>query len=153
MWAALALFSVMPARSNRRHMRQRYGFLSLDFIERLVRALILVRAVEFARVCGAGRKTYRDASPAGFHCPARRCGLMRASLGSRFRAAFRCRDLHERILLLLSAIAHIDGFARRYLVKRVLRRLTRRRGFLIVAPPPRMLFGVDDSAPCAADSS
>ena len=153
MWAALVLFSILPARGNRRHIRQRYGFLSLDLIERLVHALMLVRAVEIARVCGGSRRSARDASPLGFRRPIRRSGLMRASLGSRFRAAFRCRDLHERTMLLLAAIADIDGFARRYLVQRVSRRLTRRRAIIIVSPQAQALIGLDALAPSVVDSS
>lgn len=153
MWAALVLFSVLPARSNRRHIRQRYAFLSLDKIERIVRALILVRSVEIAGVRGGSGQRLRHAPPAGFHRPARRSGLMRASLGSRFRAAFRHRDLHRRILNLLAAIADIDGFARRYLVPRASRRLTRLRAIIIAAPKACALIGLEAPEPSAADSS
>lgn len=153
MWAALVLFLVLPARGNRRHIRQRYAFLSLDLIERLVCALMLVRAVEIARIGGVGRRACRDASPAGFRRPVRRGGLMRASLGSRLRAAFRHRDLHERILHLLAAIADIDAFARRHLVARVSRRLTRRRAIIVVAPQAQALCCCESVPPSAADSS
>lgn len=79
--------------------------------------------------------------------------MMRASLGSRLRAALRHRDPRERIARLLSAIGDLDGYARRYLVRRMLRRFTKLRPIVIVALQACALVCQSIVAPVAADSS
>lgn len=149
-WALLLLYST-TSRINRRHMRQRYGLLSLEGVKQIVCALIIVRAVEIARLRGGSRRQPRDASPLGFRCRARTGGLMRASIGSRLRVALRHRDLRERIARLLAAFADIDGFACRYLVARG--RLTRLRPMIIAAPRASACASLAALAPCVTDSS
>lgn len=58
-----------------------------------------------------------------------------------------------RLHCLLSALSDIDAFARRYLVKRGLRRLTRRRPLIIAAPPAQPLESLAAAAVGAADTS
>ena len=79
--------------------------------------------------------------------------MMRAIVGSRFRKALKAGDLHERLKRLLAALADIDGFARRYLVPRALRRLTKLNAVIMAAPPAEPLDSVTAPQPCAADSS
>lgn len=149
-WALLLLYS-STSRIDRRHMRQRYGLLSLEGVKQIVCALIVVRAVEIAGLRGGSRRQSRDASPLGFRRRPRAAGLMRASIGSRLRAALRHRDLRERIARLLAAFADIDGFACRYVVARG--RLTRLRPIVIAAPRAFDCTSLAALAPCAADSS
>ncbi|MBL8546388.1 MAG: hypothetical protein JNL81_07980 [Hyphomonadaceae bacterium] len=150
----VALFTLAPkGRPDRRRFRQRHHLFSLEWLCRLVGVLIFVRAVEIARPPARPGPPPRDASPIGFHRRLRARALMRASLGSRLRAALRHRDPRERIVRLLAAVGDLDGYARRYLVPRVLRRFTRLRAIIIAAPPACALACQITSAPIAADSS
>lgn len=151
-WVALTMFSP-KSHADRRRIRQRYHFLSLDWLRRLVGVLIFVRAVEIVRPTGRAGSSSRDPSPKGFRRRLRLHGMMRASLGSRLRAALRHRDPRERIMLLLAAIADLDGFARRYLVRRVMRRFNKLRAIVIAAPQVCALVCQSIRAPVAADSS
>lgn len=151
-WVALTLHSESAPRVMRRHIRQRYGFISLAWIERLVGALALIRAAKIARLKPLKRAPAHTAAPSGFHRRAPRAGGRRATLGGRFRKALKRRDPRERLHCLLSALSDIDAFARRYLVKRGLRRLTRRRPLIIAAPPAQPLESLTAAAVGAADT-
>ena len=151
-WALLLLHS-STSPINRRHMRQRYGLLSLAGIERIVCALIVVRGVEMARVTGGSGRQRRDASPSGFRRRSRSAGIERATVGARLRAALRHRVLHEHIARLLAAFSDIDGYARRYFVARARRCMTRLWPILVVAPPTSACASLAAPAPCAVDSS
>lgn len=147
----LLLFYSSKSPINRRHMRQRYGLLSLECIKRIVCALIVVRAVEIAGLRGGSGKWRRNAPPPGFRCRSRTAGIMRASIGARLRRALHHRDVCERIMRLLAAFSDIDGFARRYFVARG--RLTRLRPIVIAAPLAFACVSLAAPTICAADSS
>jgi hypothetical protein len=77
-WLELVLFGDM-ARADRRRIRQRYRFASLDWAERLVRALAVVRAVEMTGIKKIPRRPLRNATGAGFRRRLNRPGMMRAT--------------------------------------------------------------------------
>jgi hypothetical protein len=60
---------------------------------------------------------------------------MRATVGGRLRKALKHRDPRVRTQRLMAALADIDGFARRYLVARALKRLTKLNAVVMFAPP------------------
>ena len=148
---ALLLLHASTSRVNHRHMRQRYSLLSLEGVRQIVCALIVVRAVEIARLRGGPGKHRRDASPIGVRRRARTAGLMRASIGARLRRALKHRDVGERIGRLLAAFADIDGYACRYLVARG--RLTKLRPIVMTAPQASACASLAAPVVCAADSS
>ena len=123
------------------------------FRVRSVGALALIRAVKIARLKPLKRAPAHTAAPSGFHRRAPRAGGRRATLGGRFRKALKRPDPRERLHCLLSALSDIDAFARRYLVERGLRRLTRRRPLIIAAPPAQPLESLPAAAVGAADTS
>jgi hypothetical protein len=151
-WLAMALFAD-DAPIHRRRIRQRYRFASLQTIERLVRALALIRTIEITRIRKRPRPPLRNAAPAGFRRRMRRSGLMRATAGARFRKALKARDARERMRRLVEALSDIDGFVRRYLVGRALRRLTRLDAVVMLAPPADAVRSLFAPEPRGADSS
>lgn len=150
-WVALILCSP-DAYAGRRRIRQRYHSLSLGRMASLAHALILIRAVEITKIAQRARPT-RNAAPPGFRRRIDRAARMRATIGARLRKALKHRDASERIRLLLAALADIDGFARRYLAPRALRRLTKLFAIVMSAPPADAVASLTSRAPCAADSS
>jgi hypothetical protein len=151
-WAASVLF--VDAAPSRRRIRQRYRFLSLNRLERLVRALIIIRAIDLAHLRARPRRgVLRNAATNGFHRCTERGAWLRAIAGSRLRKALKHRDPAQRIQLLLAALANIDGFARRYLLPRAERRLTRRFPILMLAPPVAATTSRLMPEPCAANTS
>lgn len=131
-WMTLVMFT--PAAINRRHIRQRYGFISLDRVERFVRALAIVRAIQLTHLRPHPRRTLCNSAPAGFRRRVVRGAYLRSIAGSRFRKALKHRDVGARLQRLASALADINAFARRYLVPVARRRLTRLRPVILVAP-------------------
>ena len=151
-WAASVLFAdVAPAR---RHIRQRYGFLSLDPLERLVRALIIIRAPELTHLRSRPRSpAARNAAAHGFRRRTSRAAWMRTIVGSRLRKALKHCDPAQRIQRLFAALANIDAYARRYLAPRAKRRLTRLFPILMSAPPAAAFVSRLMPEPCAANTS
>jgi hypothetical protein len=131
-WIALALCGARF--TSRRHVRQRYGFVSLAWLTKLLGALAMIRAAEMAPVRPPPSRTMRNAAPAGFRRRINRPGQMRAILGSRLRKALAAPTAHGRICRLIAAFRDLDGFARRYLLPRALKRLTKLHAVLMVAP-------------------
>jgi uncharacterized protein (DUF58 family) len=78
---------------------------------------------------------------------------MRATLGGRLRKALKHRDPRVRLQRLMAALADIDGFARRYLVARALKRLTKLNAVVMCAPPAAAVVSLAAPALDAADSS
>lgn len=150
-WAVSVLWTE-DAPANRRHIRQRYRFLSLDRIERYVRALAIIRAMDITRL-RVRRRGLRNTAGSGFRRRTERAAMMRAVAGSRFRKALKHRDPVQRVRRLFAALADIDAFARRYLVPRALRRLTRLYAVLVCAPSSHPLCSRATPAPCGADTS
>jgi hypothetical protein len=152
-WAASVLFAD-TARPSRRHIRQRYRFLSLDPLARLVRDLAIVRATDLVHLRSRPRsRGVRNAAAHGFRRRTTRGAWTRTIAGSRLRNALKHRDPAQRIHRLLAAIADIDAFARRYLVPRAKRRLTRLFPVLMFAPAAAPLVSCTAPDPCAADTS
>lgn len=151
-WAASVLFAdVAP---SRRRIRQRYGFLSLNRLERLVRALIIIRATDLAHLRARPRgRGLRNAAAHGFRRRAVRGAWLRAIAGSRLRKALKHRDPAQRIQLLFAALMNVDSFARRYLLPRAERRLSRRFPVLMFSPPAAVLSSRAMPEPCAANTS
>ncbi len=115
-WAASVLFTDVA--QSRRRIRQRYGFLSLDPLARLVRDLAIVRAADLMHLRARPRfRGVRNAAAHGFRRCTTRGAWRRAIAGSRLRNALKHRDPLQRIQRLLAAIADIDAFARRYLAR------------------------------------
>lgn len=152
-WLAVLLFADAAPRTERRRIRQRYGFASLDWAARLVRSLAIIRAVEIAGVLPCTGPPLRDAARAGFHRRVERAAISRAIAGARFRKALKARDPRARLQLLLAALADMDAFARRYLLRRAQRRLTKLHAVIPLAPPAAALRSLAAPEPCAADSS
>lgn len=151
-WLALLLFADAP-RVDRRRIRQRAGFASLDWAARLVRTLAILRAAEISGIRKRPRPPLRNAAGAGFRRRITRGAICRAIAGARFRKALKARDPRTRLQLLLTALADIDAFARRYLLPRALRRLTKLHAVIMRAPPADSIFSLTAPEPCRADSS
>lgn len=150
-WIALVLFSDTVA--PHRHARQRYRFVSLLWLKKLLCSLALVRAVQMAGVRRTPLRRVRDGAPSGFRRRVNRPVKMRAILGSSLRKALRARTARERIARLLDAFTDLDGFARRYLVPRALRRLTKLCAIVMRAPPADAILSAAAHSPAHADTS
>lgn len=151
-WAAVVLLS-LEAGAGRRRIRQRYRFMSLDWMERQVRSFAIVRAIEIARLPPAVRRMRRNSAPSGFRRRISRCVDFRAIAGSRFRKALKHRDVAQRLQRLTAALADIDAFVRRYLVPRAKRRLTRLCPVIPFAPPAEAIAAYAAAEPSAPNSS
>lgn len=151
-WLVFALFSD-AAHISRRRIRQRCRFAALDRIERLVRALAVIRAAELAGLRKPSRRVFAAAAPAGFRRRIKGGALLRAAVGARFRKALKHRIPCRRIQRLLAALADIDALARRCLVRRVKRGLARLCAVVPVTPPAHVVFSLAPLPPRAADSS
>jgi hypothetical protein len=160
-WLTSVLFTERAA--TRRHIRRRYRLISLRALTRLVTNLATIRAVEIARI-RARYRIVRNAAPCGFRRRTRPRSIKRAVIGARLRKAFKRGDLAQRIQFLIAAFRDIDAFARRYLVRRALRRLTKLCAVVMSAPPAavfletsalgrRSLTGVGGSPPVLANTS
>jgi hypothetical protein len=150
-WMALVMFS--NAAANRRHIRQRYRFVSLDWVERFVRAAAIIRAIEITHARADPRRTRRNTAPNGFRRRIARSAYLRAVAGSRFRRALKHRDITERLRRLMAALVDIDAFARRTLVARARRRLTRLCPVVLVAPRAAALVRLTAAPPAPANTS
>ena len=151
-WLALLLFADAP-QARRRHIRQRYGFASFDWAERLLRLLAVMRAIEIAGITKLPRPPLRNAARTGFRRRTTRGAIGRTLAGARFRKALKARDPQARLQKLLAAFADIDGFARRYLVRRMLRRLTKLHAVVMFAPPAHEVRSLAIGETITADSS
>lgn len=151
-WLALTLFAD-AAPTHRRHIRQRYGFAQLGWATRLLRSLAILRAIEITGISKRPGPPLRNAARAGFRRRITRGGISRAVAGAHFRKALKARDPQARLQRLLAAFADVDAFARRHLVRRVLRRLTKCHAVIMRAPPAVALLSLAAPEPCAADSS
>jgi hypothetical protein len=89
---------------KRRHMRKRYGFISLDRLARAVALLIVVRASE-----RAGRRTTSNPFFARIRGRQRwPRHVTRSVIGARLRRALKHRDFTTRVAILIDALRRID---------------------------------------------
>ena len=149
-WVAHALFGDGVA--ARRRLRQRGRYFSLDRLARLACRLALIRAVEIAGIRPRYR-IIRNAAPAGFRRRTEPRALVRAGIGVRLRKAAKRGDLAARIRFLTAALSDIDAFARRHLLARALRRLTKLCAVVMFAPSAAAIAAPLVFAPALADSS
>jgi len=77
----------------------------------------------------------------------------RAILGSRLRKALAAPTAHGRIGRLIAAFRDLDGFARRYLLPRAIRRLTKLHAIVMCAPPVDAVRTLSAPALATADTS
>jgi hypothetical protein len=129
-----------------RHERQRHTRMSLDWLTRRVKLLIISRANDLSRLrMRRCRFDYRGRPNI------LKPGLVNALIGGRVRRALKRKVIVQRIIALIHALAHIDAYAA--LVAK--RRLTRRWLHLFAlppAPPARLVALAAPDAVCA-DSS
>lgn len=150
MWLARFVFG--DARLPKwRHVVQRHEYASLDRLARLVRNLIVVRAVKLARLRRRPR-TLRDFARPGFRRRMHPRQIVRAAFGARLRRALRHRDPLQRLARLLDALANLDVHAAACAL-RAKRGLTRLHALSSIAPPPVALAAGAGCAPQPADSS
>lgn len=150
-WIALALCG--ERFTGRRHVRQRYGFVSLASLTKLLCALAMIRAAEMAPARPLASRKIRNAAPAGFRRRVNRAVQMRAILGSRLRKALAAPTAHGRIGRLIAAFRDLDGFARRYLLPRALKRLTKLHAVIMVAPAVDPVCTLSAPTLASADTS
>lgn len=150
-WIALALCG--ERFTSRRHVRQRYGFISLAWLTKLLGALAMIRAAEMAPARPPPSRTIRNAAPTGFRRRINRTIPTRAILGSRLRKALAAPTAHDRIERLIAAFRDLDGFARHYLLPRALKRLTKLHAVIMLAPAADPVRALNAPALTSADTS
>lgn len=149
-WVADALLG--EGATHRRRLRQPGPFFSLRRLARFACRLALVRAVEIAGI-RRRRRAIRNSASAGFRRRSVPRAVIRACIGARLRKAVKRGDLASRIRFLTAALSDIDAFARRYLVARVLRGLTRLYAVVPIAPSAAVILAAPAFTPAPADSS
>jgi hypothetical protein len=106
---------------NRRHVRRRYGFMSLDVLARRLALLIVVRAGELARV------RRQRANPFFSRVRGRQVWprhITRSIIGGRLRRALKHKDFATRVTILLDAARRLDVWAAQH-AKRLRHGMTR----------------------------
>jgi hypothetical protein len=101
---------------RRRHMRRRYGFLSLDRLARNVALLIIIRATEVGRI-----RRYSSSDRICTHVRGRDVRLRhltRSLIGGRLRRALKHGDFTTRVAILTSALRHLDAWAGHHAARR-----------------------------------
>lgn len=147
MWLQAVLCGV--AAFSDRHERQRGERMSLAWLTRRVKMLILSRANDFAR-----KRQRRQVRAFRGRRIVARGGALRALLGARLHRALNRKSLAERLAALIHALQHIDAYAA-HVAKRLKRGLTRRWRYLLDlerAPNARLSTRAAPT-PCAANTS
>lgn len=142
-WIATALDHGTSA--DQRRIRQRDWFFDPDNAARIVRDLIVLRALKLARLRPLPRRPTHGA-------PTRNIHLRRAAAGSRLRRALNHKDPVQRLTRLINALRNIDRHAAA-LVRRLKRRLTRLYPRLTTPQAAEALRMLAHAAPFATDSS
>lgn len=147
-WMMQVLFAA--ASLTPRHQRQRGPAMSLDRLTRMVKLLIISRAIDFTR--RRYRAPPRKPRFRGLAVAPR--AVVRALIGVAVQKLLKRKDVGDRIAVLLHAIRHIDVYAAR-VARRLKRGLTRRWRALLDWKPARDGDAVALFAPEAhfADSS
>ena len=121
-----------------RHLNQRLDFVFLDELTDVTRALLVSRALQFAKAPNRGRLHYWKHGR-----PLRRAHFMRSFLGAHFRRLLTHGDLKTRIAQLIRVLRNLDTHARRLAQRmRKLHRLWRiapriAAAAFILGPPAR----------------
>jgi len=113
---------------QRRHMRQRYGFISLEGLARNVAMLVFIRAAELAGV--RHRRNPFFSRLRGRQLWPRHA--LRSLIGGRLRRALKHKDFTARVAILTDALRRLDVWAARH-VRRARRGRTR---LWAIAPKP-----------------
>ena len=129
-----------------RHLNQRLDFVFLDELTDVTRALLVSRALQFAKAPNRGRLHYWK-----FGRSLRRAHFMRSFLGAHFRRLLTHRDLKTRIAQLIDVLRDLDAHARRLAQRmRTLHRLWR---IVPQIAPAALMLGSPASRPALSDSS
>ncbi len=131
-WIGAALFTDQ-ATIKRRYIRQRYYWLNLDRIARVIACLVVARAAKLMPRRRAARPKLDYARP-GFRRRVRRAHMLRTLFGGELRRRLKHGDLAQRYARLVRALASIDTLARR-MVRRLKSGATRLSPILPVRPP------------------
>jgi hypothetical protein len=116
---------------KRRHMRKRYGFISLDRLARRVALLVIIRAVELGGIRRYKSNPFflrlrgRDRWPRH---------VTRSLIGGRLRRALKHESFSARVAILTDALNYLDLWAARHAARR--RRGMTRLWPLLAAPTP-----------------
>ncbi len=150
-WIALALCG--ERFTSRRHLHQRYGFVSLTWLKKLLCALVITRAADMVMDRRSRAGKIRNTAPAGFRRRINPAGRSRAILGSRLRKALAAPTAHGRIARLIAAFSDLDAFTRRYMLARAQKRLTKLCAIILFAPPADAVHALAAPALMSADTS
>jgi hypothetical protein len=148
-WAAAAMLG--DWRPHRRHIRRRYGALSLTKLTHLVRNLLIARVAQLVR----RRRPplpWRDFSQPGFRRQRRRTAL-RAIGGSRLRRFMSEGSLAQRLARLVQIVRNLDYYTRAFLLRRANNGVNRLTPLLPVRPPHDSARTLATPTPLPADSS
>lgn len=145
-WVAWALSGATAPK--RRHIRRRYGFISLDRLARTAAMLIVSRAGELARRRRA-RNPFFNRVRGRARWPRH---VMRSIIGGRLRRALKHDNFSVRVAILADALRRIDAWAapiakrlRRGMTKLWPRRITPRNDAPLFVQPAAPAFVADSS--------
>lgn len=134
---------------KRRHMRRRYGFISLDRLARNIALLIIIRSAEVGRV-----RRYSSSNRTPSHVRGRDVRprhVLRSIIGGHLRRALKHGDFTARVAILTSALRRLDAWAAHHAARR--RKGMTRLWPKGVAPSSTPLITLAAPAPFLADSS
>jgi len=148
LWAAAALLGERIA--TRRHVRQRYGALTITKLTHLVRNLLIIHAAQFLRQQPV--RPWRNFAPTGFQ---RRRGVcrLRAIAGSRLRRVLNDGDFATRLKRFVNIVRNLDVYARTFLLRRAHNGLGRFNPLIATRPQAQTLLLHPAQTPALADSS
>jgi hypothetical protein len=129
-----------------RHLNQRLDYLFLDELTDVTRALLVSRALQFAKVRMPRRLHYWRHGRS-----LRRAHFMRSFLGARFRRLLAHRDLKTRIAQLIAVLRDLDTHARRLMQR--MRKLHRLWRIVPRIAPAALMLGPPAPPPAVCDSS
>jgi hypothetical protein len=129
-----------------RHLKQRLDYVFLDELTDITRALLVSRALQFAKVRMPRRLHYWKNGRS-----LRRPHFMRSFLGARFRRLLTHRDLKTRIAQLIAVLRNLDTHARRLALR--MRKLHRLWRIVPRIAPAALILGPPAPPPALADSS
>lgn len=147
-WAASAFLG--ERRTNRRHIRQRYGALNINKLAHLVRNLMIIRAAHFLRP--RTQSTRRQFASTGFR-HSRGASSLRAIAGSRLRRFLNQGDLATRLTRFVQIVRNLDAYAREFLLRRAKNGVNRLAPLLALRPPHEPASSLTTRTPLLADSS